>query len=123
MVKEKLYVYDRPLAALQERQSTLLPSAGPAVAVEPSKIALVQPVVEFVTPAVAQIVVFVATLLFVLAGQMEFRRYTASLFASREAKLRFLRIANDIEGNLASYVAVVTTINVALGVVVTLGAY
>jgi predicted PurR-regulated permease PerM len=122
-IKQKLYVFDRPLAALTELQATLMPPpAGPAVAVEPSKIALVQPVVEFVTPALAQIVVFFATLLFVLAGQMEFRRYTASLFASREAKLRFLRIANDIEGNLASYVAVVTAINLALGLLVGLGA-
>jgi predicted PurR-regulated permease PerM len=122
-VKQKLYVLDRPLAALRELQNTLMPAAGPAVAVEPSKIAMVTPVVEFITPALAQIVLFFATMGFVLAGQMEFRRYTASLFAGREAKLRFLRIANDIEGNLASYVAVVTVINIGLGILVTLGAW
>jgi predicted PurR-regulated permease PerM len=123
-IKNKLYVFDRPLAALRELQNTLVPAGeSPAVAVETSKIAMVTPVVEFLTPALAQIVLFFATLIFVLAGQMEFRRYTASLFASREAKLRFLRIANDIEGNLASYVAVVTLINVGLGVLVTLGAW
>ena len=54
---------------------------------------------------------------------MDFRRYMASLFSSREAKLRFIRISNDIESNLASYVAVVTAINFCLGVVVAAGAW
>ena len=35
-IKQKLYVLDRPLAALRELQEVLLPSAGNAVAVEPS---------------------------------------------------------------------------------------
>jgi predicted PurR-regulated permease PerM len=122
-IKQKLYVLERPLAALRELQNTLMPAAGPAVAVETSKIAMVTPVVEFITPAVAQIVLFFATIGFVLAGQMEFRSYAASLFASRDAKLRFLRIANDIEHNLASYVAVVTVINFCLGVLVAFGAW
>ena len=47
----------------------------------------------------------------------------SSMFASRDAKLRFLRIANDIEYNLASYVAIVTAINVTLGAVVAAGAW
>ena len=65
---------------------------GAAVAVEPSKSGMVAPVLEFVTPAVAQLAVFLGTLLSFLAGQMEFRRYMVSLFASRQAKLRFMRI-------------------------------
>ena len=122
-IREKLYVFDRPLAGLRELQKSLMPSAGPAVAVEPSQISMVTPVVAFVTPAVAQMVVFVATLFFFLAGQTEFRQTLVSLFSSREAKLRYIRIANDIEQNLASYVAVVTAINVCLGIVVGLGAW
>ena len=38
-IKQKLYVLDRPLAALRELQEVLLPSAGNAVAVEPSQLA------------------------------------------------------------------------------------
>ena len=45
-----------------------------------------------------------------------------SLFAERDAKLRFLKIMNDIERNLTDYLAVVTIINAALGTVVALGA-
>jgi predicted PurR-regulated permease PerM len=122
-IKQKLYVLDRPLAALSDLQKALMPAPEHAVTVESSRISMVTPVVAFVTPAAAQLVVFLATLIFFLAGQLEFRRYATSLFASRDAKLRFIRIANDIEHNLASYLAVVTVINVALGVIVAVGAW
>jgi len=122
-IKQKLYVLDRPLAALHELQEVLLPSAGNAVAVEPSQLGLVTPVVAFVTPAVVQITLFFVTLIFFLATQMDFRRYMVSFFTTRDAKLRFLRISNDIEDHLASYVATVTMINFGLGVVVAIGAW
>jgi predicted PurR-regulated permease PerM len=122
IVKQKLYVLDRPLAALRELKDVLMPS-GPSIAVEPSKFGMVAPVLEFITPAVAQLLLFFATLIFFLAAQMDFRGYMVSLFGDREAKLRFLRIANDIEGNLASYVATVTIINLVLGVLVGAGAW
>jgi predicted PurR-regulated permease PerM len=122
-IKQKLYVLDRPLSALRELQETLLPSAGSTIAVESSNISMVTPVVAFVTPAVAQVLLFLVTLLFFLAGQMEFRRYVASFIGGRDAKLRFIRITNDIEHNLASYVATVTAINVCLGIVVTVGTW
>jgi predicted PurR-regulated permease PerM len=72
---------------------------------------------------VAQAVVFFATLIFFMAGQMKFRRDLAAFFGTRDGKLRFIRIANDIEHNLASYVAVVTVINAAVGTVVAVGAW
>src|SRR5262249_13868084 len=124
IIKQKLYVFERPISALRELYETLMPSAPPPAAVEPPNLTTVAPaVVLFVTPAVAQIVLFLATLLFFLAVQQDFRRYMVSLFAHRDAKLRFLRIARDVEDNLASYLAVVTVINVALGVIVAFGAW
>jgi predicted PurR-regulated permease PerM len=122
-LKQKLFVFDRPLAALRELQQALLPTTETTVAVQPSQISMVTPVLAFITPAVTEIVIFCATLIFFLAGQVEFRRYLASFFTSRDAKLRFIRIANDIEENLASYVAVVTAINTLLGVLVGVGAW
>lgn len=121
-IKEKLYVLDWPLAALRDLQNTLMPPAANTVKVEPSHFSLLAPVVTAVTPAVAQVVIFAATLFFALVAQVELRKLS-SLFASRDAKLRFLRITNDIEYNLASYVAVVTAINVTLGAVVAAGAW
>jgi predicted PurR-regulated permease PerM len=122
-IKQKLYVLDRPLAALRELQEVLLPSTGNAVAVEQSQLGILTPVVAFVTPAVVQVTLFFVTLIFFLATQMDFRRYVVSFFTTRDAKLRFIRISNDIEEHLASYVAVVTMINLCLGVLVAIGAW
>ena len=81
-------------------------------------------VVEFVTPALAQTraVPRDADLLPGRSRGISAATWS-SLFSERDAKLRFLRIANDVEHNLGSYVAVVTVINVALGVVVAAGAW
>src|SRR5262245_17088998 len=121
-IRQKLYVLDRPLAALRELQEVILPSTGRTVAVEPS-LSMVTPVISVVTPAVIEITLFFVTLVFFLATQFDFRRYTASFFTSRNAKLRFIRITNDLEEHLGSYVAVVTMINFGLGVVVAIGAW
>jgi predicted PurR-regulated permease PerM len=121
-IKQRLYVLDRPLAAFHDLESALRPTA-PTVAVEPSNISMVTPVAAAVTPAVAETVLFFATLIFYMAGQMKFRRYLATFFSSRDGKLRFIRIANDIEHNLASYVATVSLINAVLGVIVAAGAW
>jgi len=122
-LKQKLYVLDRPLAALRELQDVLLPQTGPAVAVEPSQLGIVTPVLAFVTPAATQLALFFVTLIFFLAAQIDFRRYMVSLFSTRDGKLRFIRISNDIERNLVSYLAIVTVINFALGLVVMGGAW
>jgi predicted PurR-regulated permease PerM len=54
---------------------------------------------------------------------MDFRRYMVSFFSTRDAKLRFIRISNDIEHNLASYLAVVTVINLGVGILTAVGAW
>jgi predicted PurR-regulated permease PerM len=121
-IKQQLTLFDRPLAALQDLEHAVMPAA-PSVAVESSKISMLTPVVAFVTPAVAESILFFATLIFYLAGEREFHRQFAGFFETREGKLRFIRIANDIKENLASYVAVVTLINAALGTIVAIGAW
>jgi predicted PurR-regulated permease PerM len=72
-IKQKLYVLDRPLAALRELQEVVMPS-GNTVAVESSQLAIVTPVLTFITPAVVQITLFFVTLIFFLATQIDFRR-------------------------------------------------
>jgi predicted PurR-regulated permease PerM len=121
-IKERLYVLDRPLAAFHELEQALRPAA-PTVAIEQSNISMVTPVAAAVTPAVAESLLFFASLIFFMAGQLEFRRYLAVFFETREGRLRFIRITNEIEHTLASYVAIVTVINAALGAVVACGAW
>jgi predicted PurR-regulated permease PerM len=121
-IKQKLYVLDRPIAALHQLQNAFLPTADNAVPVEPTPLGII-PVITFVTPAAAQLVLMFVTLVFFLATQIDVRRYLASFFTTREAKLRFIRIANDVEEELASYVGIVSIINVCLGIATGLGAW
>jgi predicted PurR-regulated permease PerM len=123
LIRQKLYVLDRPLAAWRELTQAFLPSGENAVAVESSQLAIVTPVITLITPAVAQLVLTFVTLVFFLAAQVDFRRYMVSFFSTRDGKLRFIRIANDVEENLASYLAIVTVINLALGVTTAIGAW
>jgi predicted PurR-regulated permease PerM len=84
---------------------------------------VVLPVVAFVTPAAAELLLFFGTLLFFLVGQLSFRSNLVALFSSRDGKLRFLKIMNDIEHNLTGYLTVVTVINVAVGTIVGIGTW
>jgi predicted PurR-regulated permease PerM len=120
-IKEKLAVLDPPLAALRELEQSLFGSGAvtPQAASTPN---VVLPFVAFVTPAAGQLLLFFGTLVFFLAGQIDLRVQSVSLFGNRDAKLRFLRIMNDIEKNLAGYLTVVTVINAALGTIVAVGA-
>lgn len=122
-IKQKFYVLDAPLTALQQLKDDLLPSSGNTVTIEAPQFSVVTPVLTFVTPALSETMVFLVTLILFLAGQMEFRRYVASFFESRDAKLRFIRITNEIEHNLAAYVATMTAINTVLGLAVGIGAW
>jgi predicted PurR-regulated permease PerM len=100
-----------------------MPASGNAVAVETSQLALITPVVAFVTPTVIEFMLFFVTLLFFLAEFVNVRHYLVMLFPSREAKLRFLRVANDVQRSLGAYLATVTVINIALGTITAIGAW
>ena len=121
-IKQRLSAFDQPLAALRQLQDALF-GGDSGVSVNTPTANFVLPVVAFFTPAVGELLLFFAILLFFLGGQFELRASIVSLFGSRDAKLRFLKIMNDIEKNLAGYLTVVTMINAALGIIVALGAW
>jgi predicted PurR-regulated permease PerM len=118
-IKEKFAVLDQPLAAARQLQTALFgASSAPNISAQN----VVFPVVAFLTPAAGELLLFFGTLFFFLAGQVELRARFVALFAEREAKLRFLKIMNDIEKNLTGYLVLVTIINATLGAIVALGA-
>ena len=120
-LKEKLAVLEQPLASLRQLEAALFGTSGSGAAASAAPNVVV-PVVAFVTPAAGELLLFFGTLMFFLVGQFELRARLVSLFAEREAKLRFLKIVNDIEKNLTGYLMVVTIINAGLGTIVALGA-
>jgi predicted PurR-regulated permease PerM len=116
-IQEKLHVLDGPLAALQDVRNALLSSEDRAKGGMGVDIAsFVQPVVSIVTPAIGQIFIFFGTLFFMLIGRNQLRRVAVAFFDARDAKLRTLRIMNDIEHNLTGYLSMVSVINFAVGI-------
>ena len=127
-IRDKLHMLDRPLTALSELQAGL--GLGPSDAkVDPSRMieGAVTGIVTVVTPAavqfVFQIILFFGTLFFAIIGRNAFRSYVVSWFAARDARLRTLKILNDVEENLSCYLIVVSAINLALGAVATVMAW
>jgi predicted PurR-regulated permease PerM len=113
-IQEKLHVLDRPIAALQELRDAFLPSDKKG-SVGVDIMSFAQTALSIVTPAIGQIFIFFGTLFFMLLGRSRLRRVVVAFFEQREARLRVLKIMNDIEHNLTGYLSVVTIINLAVG--------
>jgi predicted PurR-regulated permease PerM len=121
VVQEKLRVFEYPISVFHGIKEALMPATGTGqtVSVEANPAEMVGNVLVAITPAVSQFVLFFGTLVFFLATSSTLRQKLIIAFWTRDARLRMMRIWNDIEDNLVSYVGLVTLINLALGVVTT----
>jgi predicted PurR-regulated permease PerM len=77
----------------------------------------------FFTPAIGEVVLFFASLLFFLMGRRDIRRGIVLLFDHAGARLLSIRILNDIERVLTRYIAAVTVINLGVASVTGIGLY
>jgi len=114
LLKERLYFLNGPWTALQDLRSAILPE-DQAKSVGLDLMTIVQPVLSVATPALGQVLIFFATLFFVLLGRSGLRRALVVRFNDHESRLRTLRIWNDIEHQLTSYLSVVAIINLVVG--------
>lgn len=116
-LRDKLQVLDRPLAALRDLQGGISGQLGVDVGALKFDMTanFIAPLLSILTPAIGQLLLFFATLFFFLAGHGNFRRQLIALSHKRRNRLRVLRIFNDVERNLSSYVGILTIINVAIG--------
>jgi predicted PurR-regulated permease PerM len=122
VLKDKLRWVEGPLATVRDLTKSLGDTAGPSsptVAVEPGVGPMIRDALAIVTPAISEFIVFFGTLLFFLVGIERLRRQLITWFGTRAARLRVVRIWNDIEQNLITYLSTVTVINLGLGVVTT----
>jgi predicted PurR-regulated permease PerM len=116
LLKEKMRMFDRPLALWQQLQGMLGGSETlPGASFQMPKVEWVQPTFEFLSPTFAEILLFVATLILFIASWRDLRRALIMTFADRDSRLRTLRILNEIEGSLGSYLLMVTAINFGVG--------
>jgi predicted PurR-regulated permease PerM len=123
IIKEKLSVLDRPIAAMQEVRTAIFPKSGDQQEVAFSFVSILQPAVAFGMPAIGQLIIFFGTLFFFLIGRAQLRQVLVVFFENREARLRMLRILNDIEHNLTSYLSLVAVINFGVGIMAFAVAY
>jgi len=84
---------------------------------------LLQSTMNFLTPTIGELILFLAALFFSLSGRDGFRRYLVFVSEDKETRLRTLRMLNNIERDLKSYLAVVAAINFALATIVAVTAY
>jgi predicted PurR-regulated permease PerM len=116
LLKEKLHVFDRPLALWQELQGMLTGSdAFSAAPFQMPKFDWVQPTIEFLSPTFTEFLLFFATLVLFIASWRDLRRALIMTFADHDARLRTLRILNEIEEHLGGYLITVTMINLGVG--------
>jgi predicted PurR-regulated permease PerM len=115
-IQQKLHLLDGPLAALQDLRNAIFPAAKGDNGVNVNFLSMLRPALGFVTPALGELVVFFGALFFFLLGRTELRRVLVVFFDEREDRLRMLRILNDVEHNLTSYLSVVALINMAVGI-------
>jgi len=117
-LKDKLHIFDRPLALWLEVQTMLGGSeAFPSATFQMPKFDWVQPTIEFLSPTFTEFLLFFATLVLFIASWRDLRRALIMTFADHASRLRTLRILNEIEGHLGGYLLTVTMINLGVGTV------
>jgi predicted PurR-regulated permease PerM len=120
IVRDKLHAVDNAIATIRGLQ----PGGDSGDSAFKLDIAgLIEPILGFLTPAVGQLIIFLAALFFFLIGQSELRSNFILVFSGQDARLRAIQILNEIEDHLAGYAATVTVINFALGCVTAIGLY
>jgi predicted PurR-regulated permease PerM len=115
-LKDKLHVFDRPLALWQELQTMVGAPETLGSFQFPKLDTILQPAVEFLSPTFTEFLLFFATLVLFVASWRDLRRALIMNFGDRDARLRTLRILNEIEVHLGSYLLTVTLINTGVGI-------
>ena len=77
---------------------------------------LIKPALVFLTPAVGQLAVFAAVLFLFLIDQHRLRHRLILIFPNHDARLRAIRVVNDIHEGLVRYIGAVTIINFGVGI-------
>jgi predicted PurR-regulated permease PerM len=113
--KDKLHIFDRPLALWRELQG-MLGGADPLATLQLPKFEWVQPTVEFLSPTFTEFLLFFVTLVLFIASWRDLRRALIMTFGDHTSRLRTLRILNEIEEHLGGYLLTVTMINIGVGI-------
>jgi predicted PurR-regulated permease PerM len=114
-LRDKMHVFDRPIALWQELQA-MVGAPDTLANLQMPKFDWVQPTVEFLSPTFTEFLLFFATLILFIASWRDLRRTLILTFGGHDARLRTLRIINEIEVHLGNYLLTVTLINCGVGI-------
>jgi predicted PurR-regulated permease PerM len=114
LLRDRLHVFDRPLALWQQLQS-MIGGSDPLAGFQMPKFDWVQPTLEFLSPTFTEFLLFLVTLVLFIASWRDLRRALIMTFPDHVSRLRTLRILNAIEGHLGGYLLTVTVINLGVG--------
>jgi predicted PurR-regulated permease PerM len=116
-LKEKLHVFDGLVSAWR-RLTTMIgdPPSTDGIALPLPGISWVPSTISILLPPITGFLFFLVVLLLVISEWPGLRRGLVMTFASRDSRLTVLKILNEIEAGLASYLLIVSLINVGVGV-------
>src|SRR4051795_12258599 len=116
LLKEKLHVFDGPLALWHQLHSIVTGTDNfTTAAFQMPKFDWVQTAIEVLSPTFTEILLFFATLVLFIASWRDLRRALILTFGDHASRLRTLRILNEIEDHLGGYLITVTIINIGVG--------
>lgn len=118
--KTAIHLIEGPLATWQEIHRSLVSMLGASA--EPMKLdiptaGIVTVVLEYLTPAIGELVVFFGCLFFFIVSRKSYRRFLVLTLGDQDSRLRALRVLNEIEENLIRYFGAVTVVNLAVGAI------
>jgi predicted PurR-regulated permease PerM len=125
-IRQKLEAFGPLLASLRNLQNTIAPGVGEGAfsgVSKPDLTSVAQQVVAVLTPAVGEVIIFLATLFLYLISREQLRRNLILSATGSEARLRAIRLFNEVEQKLVQYIGTVATINLVLGALTALGTY
>jgi predicted PurR-regulated permease PerM len=115
-LKEKLHVFDSLIGAWRRFSSTIgEPPSADGVTIPMPGISWVPSTLSILLPPITGFLFFLVVLLLVISEWPDLRRGLVMTFASRDSRLTVLKILNEIEAGLASYLLIVSLINVGVG--------
>jgi predicted PurR-regulated permease PerM len=118
LLRDKLALIQRPLEMLEELGRAINPaSAGdkPPVFVNAPPSNMVNALLDLLTPAIDEFMIFVIALVFNLIYQREIQEALVTLVPSAESKTLTRTVLKDIQRNMSSYFGTVTVVNVFVG--------
>jgi predicted PurR-regulated permease PerM len=118
-LREKLAIFDTPIEALNRLREALggAPAQSKTIGFDINA-TLLQPALAALTPAVGQLLIFFGTLFFFLAHRNQLKASIIRFGEGRDTRLRAIRVWNEVEDSLATYIATVAAINAVVGIIV-----